>query len=107
MRNKLDGVLAETIDKCWESGLMIGISKTLSQKRCLILYNKPGGKVALLGTMQDENGEDVIAAISVNVHQWQWAEAEGFTKDEITTDKKLSDKVFKHVDVENLAVLLS
>ena len=101
MQNKLAGKLSQIISDAFDIGYKLSVNTTLTDKT-LILSNKTSGKVALIGATP--NG---VEACMVDLRAWLWAEAEGFTKDEITTDKKLSDKVFKHVDVENLAVLLS
>ena len=107
MRTKLDSVLAQIIDESWNNDSKLDINQTASKKRCLILSNKESGKVALLGTMKDELGKEVIEAVMVDIHQWQWAEDEGFTRDEIVDNDDLCRRIFKRVPVRDLPNLLA
>ena len=107
MRNKISGIVAQIMDKSWESGHKVDVNKTLSKKLCLILSNKKTGTVALLGTMTNIDGEEVAEAVLVDVHQWIWAETEGFTRDQIVDDDRLCKRIFKRIPVHTLPQLLA
>lgn len=99
---KLKAVLAWIMSESFELGYIPSINQTQSKKLCLILSNSDSGKCALLGTMDDE-----VVSCTVDPHKWSWAESEGFTRDEITENPMLFDKVFKRVPPEALPWILS
>ena len=103
---KLKGALAWIMSEAFDLGYIPSINNTESKKLCLILSNKDSGKCALLGTMYDDSGNSEIVACEVNVKKWQWAEEEGFTRDQIIDTDKLYDKVFKRVPAEALPWIL-
>lgn len=104
---KLRGALHWIMSEAFDLGYIPAINNTQSRKPCLILSNQDSGKVALLGTMNDDDGEQHVIACTVNVRNWIWAEDEGFTRDEIIESSKLYDKVFRKIPVEALPYALS
>jgi|TARA_Y100000310_G_C20633810_1_gene790105 hypothetical protein len=104
---KLKGALAWIMSEAFDLGYIPSVNNTESKKLCLILSNKDSGKCALLGTMKDESGNIEVVACTVNVKSWQWAEEEGFTRDEIIDSDKLYRKVFKRVPAEALPWILA
>ena len=103
---KLKGALAWIMSEAFDLGYIPSINNTQSNKLCLILSNADSGKVALLGTMKDDDGITEIVAATVDVRKWIWAETEGFDRDDIIDDPKLYDKVFKRVPAEALPWIL-
>ena len=104
---KLNGALQWIISEAFELGYIPAVNNTQSDKLCLILSNKDSGKVALLGTMYDDDGNSEVVACTVKVKNWLWAESEGFTRDEIVDNNKLYRKIFKKVPVEALPWVLA
>ena len=104
---KLKGTLSWIMAEAFELGYIPAVNNTQSRKLCLVLSNQDSGKVALLGTMTDDNGEHVLTACTVSVKNWIWAETEGFTRDEIVDNNKLYHKIFKKVPVEALPWILA
>tara|TARA_Y100000310_G_C20374924_1_gene665267 strand:+ start:333 stop:686 length:354 start_codon:yes stop_codon:yes gene_type:complete len=104
---ELQGALQWILAEAFELGYIPSITNTESKKLCLVLSNKDSGKVALLGTMYDDDGTPEIVACDVMVKNWLWAENEGFTTDEIVDNDKLYSKVFKRVPPEALPWILA
>ena len=104
---KLKGALEWLMSEAYDLGYIPSINNTQSSKLCLIIANEDKGKVALLGTMIDDIGNEVPTACVVNIKSWLWAEAEGFTWDNIMTDNRLFKRVFVRVPVEFLPAALA
>ena len=104
---ELKGALQWILAEAFELGYIPSINNTESKKLCLILSNRDSGKVALLGTMYDGDGNAEVVACTVRVKNWLWAENEGFTTDDIVDNDKLYSKVFKRVPPEALPWILA
>jgi len=104
---KLRGALAWIMAEAFELGYIPAINNTQSRKSCLVLSNRDSGKIALLGTMTDDQGDPVLTACTVSIKNWLWAEDEGFARDEIIDNNKLYRKIFKKVPVEALPWILA
>ena len=64
---KLHGALQWIMAEAFELGYIPSINNTESKKLCLVLSNKDSGKVALLGTMYDDDGNaEVVAYLALS-----------------------------------------
>lgn len=106
-KSELKHALSWIMSEAFEIGYIPTVDHTKSANLCLILSNKDSGKCALLGTMYDEDGKSEVAACTVSVDSWVWAEKEGFSLDDIIGTDKLYDNVFKRVPPEALPWILS
>jgi len=97
--------LLEEIDRvktrAEELGLDVDISPTLDDNS-VIFYNSTARKVVIMGRIEF-SGQEVLAAYSVDPYKWEWAEKEGFTKEEIMSKSKLSSQVFREILIDKVA----
>ena len=99
-KSELKHALSWIMSEAFEIGYIPSVDHTKSANACLILSNKDSGKCALLGTMRNKDGESEVAACTVSVSKWIWAESEGFSLDDIIGTDNLHDNVFKRVPPE-------
>jgi len=98
------GLFALT-EKIKKQARFLGFSlKTSSMlnNESVILSNSASGKVVLVGVVE-VSGTLVTVAYSVDPYKWSWAEKEGFTKDQITTNPKLSSEIFTEINIDKIA----
>jgi len=67
----------------------------------VILYTGKQDKAVLFSFITDEEENLGIAAFKINVKKFAWAEAEGFTQDEMINDFK--NEIFASIPVKNIA----
>lgn len=67
----------------------------------IIFSNKAANKIVLVGVVEI-SGTLVTVAYSIDPYKWAWAENEGFSKDEMTTDHELSSQIFKEIKVDEI-----
>ena len=53
------------------------------------------------------NGTNVFLSYLINLKKWKWADAEGFTKEDIMHNPILKEEIFDFVEIDNLINKLS
>jgi len=53
------------------------------------------------------NGADVFLSYLINLKKWSWADAEGFTKEDIMHNPILKEEIFDFVEIDSLINKLS
>ena len=76
-------------------GIDLIVKRTQSKLETYVLANKNINKAILIG----QNKNDDIKCYQIDMKKWFWAEAEGFTTDEIIED--LFDEIFIQCDISS------
>ena len=73
----------------------------------ILLVNRKREKVAALGLEVDKNGEPSFTSFMIDVRKWMWAEAEGFSRDQMTeAGSELRKTIFETFEFEDIPKLL-
>ena len=86
-----------------ELGFSLHVEKTIDSDS-YILSNKQDFRAVIIGRV-DVNGTDVISTFAINVHKWRWAEAEGFTKEQMVDE--MGPEIFSSIDLKYVSSYLS
>lgn len=70
------------------------------QDDIIMIGNPETKKVAVMGSTE-VNGTEVLVAYLVNVQKWNWADDEGFSKEEIL--KHFAKEIFTWISVDDVA----
>lgn len=74
------------------------------EKEGYLLQNEKKTKIAAVGQLNimNENGEHekVLGAFSIDINKYRWAEAEGFTQDQMVD--KLTNEIFNLIGVDEV-----
>lgn len=81
-----------------ETGISLSATPTLDSKS-IIITNFDSGRVVLIG-MVEASGSNTLKAYSVNVQKYHWALDEGFSREEIITEKSVSEQVFEEISLD-------
>ena len=84
-------------------GYKLDVDKTVDSDS-YILSNKNEEKAVIIGRVEIK-GSDVISTFTINVRKWRWAEAEGFTKDQMI--EKLGSEIFSAIELNNVSRYLA
>lgn len=77
------------------------------QNDLILLVNKKKEKVAALGMQLDGVGDVKFDSFIIDVRKWMWAEAEGFSMEEMTeSGSDLKKSIFLSVAFDDLPKLL-
>lgn len=96
------------IESCIDHGFLPQLKYCGSDSMdCMIVWNEDTGKLAFFGVMNDESGRECVVTYLVDMVRWDWAEAEGFTIEDIFLDDRLFDQVFTYIHGLHLAKELS
>lgn len=102
----INPILEKGLSRIEEEASALGMDLHIENTRdanSKLLINSDAGKVAVLALV-DISEQEVLVSYMINVHKWAWAEAEGFTKDQIIDE--FSSEVFRHVDLNDLVLTL-
>ncbi|MAF24309.1 hypothetical protein CL634_01795 [bacterium] len=94
--------LKKVVKKIKDDGHKYGITFELEETDdtdSLIISNKKSRKAVLIGEVEI-NSQKIIVSFLINIHKWAWAEAEGFTRNEIID--KFSKEVFTEIKIEKV-----
>jgi hypothetical protein len=83
-----------------KSGYSIEIHEVIDENSVIITH-KEAKKLAILGLIVEDLELDVVAFL-INIPKWQWAEDEGFTKEDLANPECLRDEVFIRTDIDEL-----
>ncbi len=83
-------------------GFVLSATKTVDEDS-YVLINKSAEKAVLIG-MTTVNSQRRVTAYKINVNKWRWAEAEGFTRDQIIDD--LGSEIFSSINISYIAEYL-
>ena len=86
-----------------EFGFSLDVEKTIDSDS-YILSNKKEFRAIIIGRV-DINGVDVISTFTINVYKWRWAEAEGFTKEQMI--EEMGSEIFSSIDLKYVSRYLS
>ena len=91
--------------ECEKKGVLIVVEQT-KDDTSWTLSNFSTGKSVIIGEMDIEvKPYKFVAAFKINVHRWNWAIDEGFTRDEIV--EKLSSEVFSEISLKKIPSYLT
>ena len=74
----------------------IEVEKTIDSDS-YILSNKKAERAVIIGRVEI-NGVYVISTFTINVYKWRWAEAEGFTKEQMI--EQMGPEIFASIDLK-------
>ena len=77
-------------------GYSIEVEKTIDSDS-YILSNKKAERAVIIGRVEI-NGVYVISTFTINVYKWRWAEAEGFTKEQMI--EQMGPEIFASIDLK-------
>ena len=86
-------------------GYKIIVSETEDQDSCILANEDTDKELAVLIGCVELNGTDIITSFKINVRRWKWAEAEGFTRNQMV--EKLGNEIFSSIDVNYIPEYLS
>lgn len=84
-------------------GYSIEVEKTIDSDS-YILSNKKEERAVIIGRVEI-NGVYVISTFAINVYKWRWAEAEGFTKEQMI--EQMGPEIFASIDLKFVSRYLS
>ena len=84
-------------------GYKLDVDKTIDSDS-YILSNKSEEKAVIIGRVEI-NGSSIISTFIINVRKWRWAEAEGFTKDQMIT--KMGSEIFSVIELSDVSRYLA
>lgn len=102
MKRIISKVVNALVAEAEEAGCELTL-KTLGGDGYLI-SNKPTGKVAAIGVVNISNEgekERIIGAFTININKYQWAEAEGFSQQQMI--EKLQNEIFQLIGIDEVA----
>ena len=71
-----------------------------------VINNSPKTKVVAVGLLHIKNEvgekEAVVGAFTIDVKMYEWADAEGFTLDNMVDDKALNGRIFNLIGVDEV-----
>ena len=85
-------------------GYKIIVSKTEDQDSCILANEDTSKELAVLIGCVELNETDIITSFIINVRKWKWAEAEGFTRNQMV--EKLGNEIFSSIDVKHIPAYL-
>ena len=101
----MNEILKKTVDyislRAKKSGYSIGVHDVIDENS-VIVSHREAKKLAIIGLIV-ENFEINVVAFLINIPKWQWAEAEGFTKEDLVDPESLRNEVFIRTDIDELA----
>ena len=103
MHDLVKEVVADLVDQSEEyDNCPVAIKKVESEG--YLLYSKSKDKVVAVGILnllnEDGEMEDVLGAFSINVTKYNWAEAEGFSHDQMIDD--LNSEIFALMGIDEV-----
>jgi len=84
-------------------GFVLDVEKTIDEDS-YIISNKKQNRAVVIGRV-DENGSNEIHSFIINVYKWRWAEAEGFTRNQMVD--KLGAEIFSSIDCKSISSYLA
>jgi hypothetical protein len=76
------------------------------EKEGYVISNEGPRKVVAVGLLnilnEEDEREEVIGAFTINVTKYKWAEAEGFSMDEMIDEEGLSGQIFDLIGVDEV-----
>ena len=84
-------------------GYKLDVDKTMDSDS-YIVSNKDEERAVIIGRVEI-NGSNIISTFIINVRKWRWAEAEGFTKDQMI--RKLGAEIFSAIELSNVSRYLA
>ena len=71
-----------------------------------VISNDPKTRVVAVGLLnirnEDDKDEAVIGAFTIDVQKYKWAEAEGFTMDQMIDEENLNGQIFNLIAVDEV-----
>jgi hypothetical protein len=71
-----------------------------------VINNEPKTKVVAVGLLniknEDDEEEAIIGAFTINIKKYEWAEAEGFSMDQMIDEEALSGQIFNLIGVDEV-----
>ena len=71
-----------------------------------VISNDPKTRVVAVGLLnirnEDDKDEAVIGAFTIDVQKYNWAEAEGFTMDQMIDEENLNGQIFNLIAVDEV-----
>lgn len=76
------------------------------EKEGYVISNEGPKRVVAVGLLniinEEEEREEVVGAFTINVTKFKWAEAEGFSMDEMIDETGLSGEIFNLIGVDEV-----
>ena len=99
MKITLKKAIKQIKDNGHKYGVKFEFEKT-EDKNSYIISNKECRKAALIGEVEII-GQVIVVSNLIIIYKWAWAEAEGFTRNEIID--KFAKEVFTEIPIEEIA----
>ena len=103
-KTKLNKEVTSIKKEAKKLGYKIVVSKTEDQDSCILANEDTDKELAVLIGCVELNETDIITSFIINVRKWKWAEAEGFTRNEMV--EKLGNEIFSSIDVKHIPAYL-
>ena len=103
-KTKLNKEVTSIKTEAKKLGYKIVVSKTEDQDSCILANEDTDKELAVLIGCVELNEIDIITSFIINVRKWKWAEAEGFTRNEMV--EKLGNEIFSSIDVKHIPAYL-
>ena len=103
-KTKLNKEVTSIKTEAKKLGYKIVVSKTEDQDSCILANEDTDKELAVLIGCVELNETDIITSFIINVRKWKWAEAEGFTRNEMV--EKLGNEIFSSIDVKHIPAYL-
>ena len=103
-KTKLNKEVTSIKTEAKKLGYKIIVSKTEDQDSCILANEDTKKELAVLIGCVELNETNIITSFIINVRKWKWAEAEGFTRNEMV--EKLGNEIFSSIDVKHIPAYL-
>ena len=103
-KTKLNKEVTSIKTEAKKLGYKIIVSKTEAQDSCILANEDTDKELAVLIGCVELNETDIITSFIINVRKWKWAEAEGFTRNEMV--EKLGNEIFSSIDAKHIPAYL-
>ena len=103
-KTKLNKEVTSIKTEAKKLGYKIIVSKTEDQDSCILANEDTDKELAVLIGCVELNETDIITSFIINVRKWKWAEAEGFTRNEMV--EKLGNEIFSSIDAKHIPAYL-
>ena len=100
MDRTVELVLKDVLHEANDKGCNLSVKRV--EKEGYIITNEDGLRVVGLGIFSYKEKDPMIGAFVINVKNYKWADAEGFTLDDMVDDDKLAGTIFNLIPVDEV-----
>ena len=102
MDRTIKTLVAEIMHEANDMGCNLTVKRVESEG--YVINNEPKTKVVAVGLLNIKNEDDeeecVVGAFTINISKYKWAEAEGFSQDQMIDD--LTGEIFNLIGVDEV-----